>query len=159
MAWGYDTAQMDSSANRCQQYGPLLVKAFVAAKLPAAWGLAIARQESNFYPEAVSMAKGDAGRGGSYGLCQMSLLTAREYMPTITGSELLKAEANAHLAARHCAALVKRFGENLRDVAAAYNSGHPYATCPNSTRNVYVPNVLSYEQLYREQAAAMEAGL
>lgn len=147
---------METTASGLRKWGPLLVRAFADAELPGVWGLAIARQESNFDPGAKSLGGGDGTRGGSYGLCQMSLLTARHYRPDIEPRDLLDPTINAHLAAEHCRELCIRYNGALKDVAAAYNSGKSFEHAPESTRTVYVPHVLQYAELYRDEADAME---
>lgn len=141
---------------RVRKYGPILVRAFTAAKLPAVWGLAFARQESDFRPDAQALTGGDAKRGGSYGLCAMTLQTAREYQPTITVDDLKDPELNATAAAAHIAALVRQCGPVLHEVAARYNSGKSLERAPDSTRDVYVPNVVKFSQQYVDLAHAME---
>ena len=134
-------------------YLPYLVAAFMKLDLPPEWGVAIARQESPFLAAAVNNSAGDAKRGGSMGLCQMSLLTARGlgYVGQPTG--LLDPVVNAALAAALCKEIVTRLKtRDLADVASAYNSGKPFAKAPQSTRTVYVPRVLAFALAYKERA-------
>lgn len=133
-------------------YGPIIRRAFEAEGLPGAWGMAIACQESGFQPRAEVSTGGDARRGGSFGICQMSLATAQGDLGYLGGGEGLKDPlVNAQLAARYVKILIQRHKTNdLRDIAAAYNSGRPYATAPKSTRGQYVPRVLAYAQRYGE---------
>lgn len=146
-------------AERVQKYGPLLVKAFTAHGLPAAWGLGFARQESDFVPDAAVISGGDARRGGSFGLCAMSLLTAMEYNPKVTVADLKDPAINADLAARHCARLVVQCGLVLQEVASRYNSGRSLEHAPASTRDVYVPHVTKYTLEYAETAKAIERAI
>lgn len=146
---------MDRDA-RIQVYGPTLVAAFKARNLPTAWGLGFARQESDFVPDAQVISGGDARRGGSFGLCAMSLLTALSYRSDITATQLKDPAINAMLAAQHIATLVKQCGPVLQEVASRYNSGRPLEHAPQSTREVYVPNVVKYTLLYAPTAKAME---
>lgn len=138
------------------QYALILVIAFQNEGLPPEWGLAIARQESNFTPKALNMSAGDATRGGSWGLCQMSLTTARALGYVGTAQGLTDPKLNAALAAKLCKELVTRFKTvNLADVAAGYNSGKTFAKAPISTRTVYVPRVLKFSEQYRDYAAGI----
>ncbi len=135
------------------QYALILVIAFQNEGLPTEWGLALARQESNFAPKALNMSAGDALRGGSWGLCQMSLKTARALGYVGAAEGLTDPQLNARLAAKLCKELVVRFRTtNLADVAAGYNSGKPFAKAPVSTRTVYVPRVLKFADAYRDYA-------
>lgn len=135
------------------QYALILIVAFQNEGLPPEWGLALARQESNFAPQALNMSTGDATRGGSWGLCQMSLTTARGLGYVGTAQGLTDPKVNAKLAAKLCKELVTRFRtNNLADIAAGYNSGKPFAKAPSSTRTVYVPRVIQFAGDYREYA-------
>ena len=143
-------------------YFPVLVAAFLRHSLPPEWGPAIAHQESAFTATATNNSAGDATRGGSLGLCQMSLLTARSLGFAGAPGQLLDPELNAELAATLCAHIVSVFKtRDLRDVASAYNSGKPFARAPKSTRNVYVPRVVAFATAYgpraQETAAALAA--
>lgn len=137
-------------------YFPILVAAFVRQGLPPEWGVALARQESAFVATAINNSTGDASRGGSRGLCQMSLLTARGLGFTGPPEELMNPICNADLAALLCKEISTRLKTTeLGDVAAAYNSGKVLAKAPASTRNVYVPRVLSFALGYKLRARAM----
>ncbi len=134
-------------------YQLILVIAFHNAGLPPEWGLAIARQESNFKPAALNMSVADSKRGGSWGLCQMSLLTAKGLGYVGDASGLTDPQVNADLAARLCKEIMARFKtSSLADVAAGYNSGRTFAKAPMSTRTVYVPRVLKFAQDYKPLA-------
>lgn len=88
---------------------------------------------------------GDGLRGGAYGLCQVTLKTAKGLGFVGPVELLLKPEVNADLAAKLVAQLHKRYTQ-LADVAAAYNSGKPYAKAPQVTRERYVPAVLEFAE-------------
>lgn len=134
-------------------YFPVLVAAFLRHNLPPEWGVAIARQESAFVVTASNNSAGDAKRGGSWGLCQISLLTARSLGFTGTTADLLNPEINAELAAALCEEISKRLKTtSLADVASAYNSGKPMQKAPTSTRTVYVPRVLAFAVAYQPRA-------
>lgn len=129
---------------RLKKYRPAIVDAFLAQGLPEALGLAIARQESAFKAGARTVTGGDARRGGSYGLCQMSLMTARDLGYLGPPEGLLNPQLNARLAAEHCKRLATVYKSFWPDVAAAYNSGRSLAYSPKTTRLTYVPNVMKY---------------
>ncbi len=139
-------------AERAALYGPLIRAAFEAEGLPGHWGMALARQESAFEPSAQCLIGGDKKRGGSFGLCQMSLATAQGDLGYLgDGDGLKNPEVNTKLAAKFCKLLTKRLKTTeLKDIAAAYNSGRPFAKAPKSTRTVYVPNVLRFAQEYAQ---------
>ena len=142
---------------RLQKYGPILVEAFVRHDLPGAWGIGLARQESDFDPSAKNLAGGDAKRGGSFGLCQMTLLTGRSLRGDgITPEMLLEPSFNADIAAELVAQLRDRYRGVLSDVLAAYNSGRPWAHAPSSTQKVYVPNIIKFIHQYATWAKEEE---
>ena len=133
--------------DREKKYGPIIVEAMRGEGVPSSWGLAFARVESSLRPNAVNNTGGDATRGGAWGLFQMTLKTAQECGFKGEGEDLLDAEVNAEIAARFLARLMIPY-RTLRDVASAYNSGHPYASAPESTRDRYVPLILKYVDEY-----------
>lgn len=141
---------------RLAAYGPILAKAFITHKLPVVWALAIAATESSFRPYAENHSAGDASRGGSYGLCQLSLATAREFAPSATPGDLLDPRRNAEIAALLCARLRRQYGDDFSDIVSAYNSGRPLERAPASTRDIHVPRALQNLKLYAAQAAEWE---
>lgn len=131
-------------------WGPVVRQAFEKEGLPGYWGMAIAAHESRFDPQAQALAGGDGRRGGSFGLCQVSLKTAAgEFGYTGDGEGLKDPVLNAQFAARLCKILTHRVGNDLKDIASAYNSGRPYADAPQSTREIYVPRVLAFAKKYQ----------
>lgn len=140
---------------RLQQYGPVLVRAFLHQGLPAVWGVAIACQESSLRPDQVNNKGGDAALGGAYGLCQVTLHTARRYVADITPEELLVPGTNAAIAARICADNNKRVPGSFVDVLALYNDGKLYSSphLSSHTRDEYIPRVLHFADVYRGFAA------
>ena len=151
-------------APRAAAVVPTLVAAFRRAGLPGVWGIAIARQESDFNPHAVNHSAADARRGYSWGLCQMSLQTAQETLGYRgDGPGLTDPGINATLAAQFVRRLVDGHhldataAAALGDVAALYNSGRLLAHAPSSTATVYVPNVLRYAAEYAPLAAGVAA--
>ena len=140
---------------RAKLYGPILRRAFEAEGLPGHWGLALAHHESGLNPKAENLVGGDARRGGSFGLCQMSLATAQGDLGYLGDGEGLKdPEVNARLAAKFCKILTMRFKTtDLRDIASAYNSGRVFEKAPVSTRTRYVPSVLAHAERYGGKSA------
>lgn len=143
---------------------PVLVAAFKRAGLPPVWGIALARQESDFNPKAVNHSAADARRGYSWGLCQMSLQTAQESLGYRgDGPGLTDPHINATLAAAFVRRLVDGHqiktdaADALQNVAALYNSGRMLAHAPASTATVYVPNVVRYAEAYAAAAADVPA--
>lgn len=133
---------------RFRRYAPVLTRVFEEWGLPGPWGLAIARQESGFRASAVNQGPGDLRRGGAWGLCQMTLLTAQGLGFLGSAYGLLDPEKNANLAAQFICQLRDRYGLVLKECAAAYNSGKPFDRAPASTREVYVPRVLEFAREY-----------
>lgn len=136
-------------ADREKLFLPIVAHAFTSHGLPPELGAAIARQESNFAADAVVLTGGDARRGGSYGLCQMSLKTGLGMDKGCTSGRLLDAGYNAELAARLCATNSKACKGNVEDIISMYNSGKAFYKAPDSTKLVYVPNVMKYMELYK----------
>lgn len=149
----------DAIEARLQQYGPILVRTFVKHGLPGVWGVAIARHESAFIPSAANLVGKDGDRGGAWGLCQVTLRTARDLDPNITHQDLLVPGTNADIAARICAEANGRRPGSLVDVLARYNSGVPYAQCPKKTRETYIPRVLRFVSQYAGYAERIEKEL
>ena len=132
-------------SDREQLYAPVLVAAFVSLGLAPEWGVAIARQESGFTPGLLNNTGGDALRGSSRGLCQMSWKTAVGLGFRGTAEDLFKSRICADLAAKLCLELVQRWKTNyLLDIASGYNSGRCFVKAPTSTI-AYAKNVVSYE--------------
>lgn len=150
--------------HRAQAVAPVLVAAFRRAGLPPVWGVALARQESDFRPQAVNHSAADARRGYSWGLCQMSLQTAQESLGYRgDGPGLTDPNINATLAATFVRRLVDGHhlqldaDDTLAQVASLYNSGRLLEHAPSSTAGVYVPNVVRYAAKYATLAASVPA--
>lgn len=107
--------------------------------------LAIAWHESSFKPKAVNKTGGDGKRGGSYGIFQMSLLTARALGFKGTETELYDIKVNTILALKLLLDIKKR-QTDIEDILACYNSGKPFAKAPKSTTIKYVPSILAKYQ-------------
>lgn len=135
-----------------------LVAAFRLYNLPPALGLAIAWVESSFNPHAVKLTAGDGKRGGAFGMCQMTLKTAKSIDPEATASELIDTAYNAKLAAdlisRNARAYARIPGASepmsdmwVKDMASMYNSGRILKKAPVSTQ-AYAALVWEAFQLY-----------
>ena len=132
---------------RLAKYRPAIEQVCIARDIPTSWGLAFCRQESCFKADPPqSTDAGDIRRGGAYGLFQMTLATAQGLGYHGDGQGLLLPATNIALWAALVTQLRKRFGaDNLKDVAAGYNSGHSYAEAPQErTRNPYTFNVVLF---------------
>lgn len=95
--------------------------------VPAALVKAIVATESEFNPHATARTGGDGKRGGSYGLMQMSLQTARALGFTGDAAELYDPGVNIGLGTRYLHDLVKEAGAGgygLDSAISAYNAGN-----------------------------------
>lgn len=133
-------------------YLPIVAKAFAALGLPPELGAAIARQESNWDPNAATTTGGDATLGGSYGLCQMSLATGGTLARGVTREKLLDPVFNAGLAALLCKQNWDKT-KSIQDTISRYNSGKDFFHAPRSTKVTYVPNVLKFMASYQTVCA------
>ncbi len=133
----------------------ILPEVFAAEGLPPELGMAIARQESSFDPQARVLTGGDLQMGGAWGWCQMTFDTARGLDKHATAARLLNPKYNAELAAALCKQNSKACGGRIEDIISRYNSGRDFWRAPQSTKTVYVPNVQRYMELYRERAQAV----
>lgn len=126
--------------------------------VPLPWLLAIAHRESAFKNVRSKSGASDDRRGGAWGVMQMTSATAADmgFMPTAEHEDrgktiLANVGTGIDLGARYLARLIKRFGRDLEKVAAGYNAG-PGAvqrgTIPASTRDRYVPGVVSLANRY-----------
>lgn len=122
------------------------------------WWQAIAEHESHMNPRARNLTGGDAARGGSYGLMQISLKSARAWMkdPDFTPEQLY--DPNIHLAVAGTGfATFKPAPKSLEDAAALWNAGRRFADLPidHQTRTAYVPAVLlAYSAIQSSKGAA-----
>lgn len=154
------------TANRERWFSKAILKAFGDAGVRPALGLAIARQESEFRAKAVNHGPGDSVRGGSYGIMQMSMTTAKSLGYKGSWEGLLNVPVCAGLAAKLCEENMGRVTISTTrdagyvrwclDMAALYNSGHVFKDCPRSTREIYAPRVVSFF-LYYERALELAA--
>lgn len=95
--------------------------------IAAALLMAVVSVESDFSPTATNMTGGDLARGGSYGLAQMSLATARALGFKGEASALLSPAVNLDLAARYLRDLTREAaagGYGLDSAVSSYNGGN-----------------------------------
>lgn len=155
-----------SLKQREAKYLPVVATAFRNAGLPPELGCALARQESAWNPTATASHPGDLARGGAFGLCQMTLKTAREVLGhrDITPEQIFDPAVNAALAAELCVHNLESLAgvtysdtkAPLMDLAAMYNSGRRYDKAPYITKTNYVPRVLKFMDEYRAALAGTQ---
>jgi soluble lytic murein transglycosylase len=101
-------------------FDPLIEQAASESQVPPEFVRAVAREESNFNPEAVSAAL-------AYGLIQLIRPTAREHARALglpsDPSSLKKPEINLRIGAHFIRDLWQRYARNPAVVPAAYNAG------------------------------------
>lgn len=157
-------------AERLRSLLPLAQRVAAKYGIPVSWLLAFGRQESAFDPLAVAGAgTADARRGGSFGIMQMSLKTAvglgyrgptpdlslvsgSKWIGEVPKGHILDPEVNLDLAGRLLSQLRAQYGDNLLDIAAAYNSGRPYGQVSASV--TYADRVSGFQQGYASLDAA-----
>lgn len=140
---------------RAELYLPMLTEMAGAYSIPPEWLAGIARVESAFHADAYNGSIADEKRGGSRGLCQMSLQTARAIGFKGSIGSLFDPKVNAKWAAVLISLNMKAFKvSSLEDVAALYNSGKRFADAPLSTRKLYVPAVVRWAAFYKDKAKA-----
>lgn len=151
----------------------MAIQAAYAAGCSARTFLAILDTEHgsrDWDPNAINLGSGDAGRGGAWGLGQITLVTAlglevpalqdrwrtltlekRLAPPDRAPATLLDPRLNLDFSAALVSELETRFRTNGSsnddlpyDVASGYNSGKPRLYAPASTRTVYLPRFTTY---------------
>lgn len=141
-------------------YLPIVARAFAEAGLPPELGCAIARQESNWNPEARNLTGGDLERGGAFGLGQMTYKTGIALDKFCTPMKLMNPVYNAKLSAQLCRDNAKRCNNRMEDIISRYNSGKDFWKAPNVTKVHYVPRVQQFMKEYKERAeAAVKAAI
>lgn len=147
-------------AAREKRWAPVIAEACRKHGVPVVWGLAMAYAESLFEPGTIIHSGGDGKRGGAWGMFQMTLKTARGEGFAGEPESLLDPVTNCDIAMRFVAGLMRRHGDDLRDVASAYNSGKSFAKAPASTRLTHVPHVLEAARRYaaRSDLLTMRVG-
>lgn len=130
-----------------------LINQYAGAQgIPPAMVAAIMQEESGGDPNAENLSGGDAARGGSYGLMQVSLLTAQGYGYTGDASGLLDPDTNLEYATAYLGDLFREYGGDVNDTIAAYNAGSPRHVNGDPsqpyTNEGYVQAVLGFMQQY-----------
>lgn len=153
---------MSVYSERKAQNLAIVARAFRVWGLDPAIGCGIAEHESYWKVDAHSAPGAtDDALGGAFGLCQMTLETARSLGFTGTPDELFNPYTNALLAASYCAQNAKLLGDDPAKWVAAYNCGPGHVragTIPRVTSHVYVPDVLARaEKLRAEVTEALAA--
>lgn len=116
-------------AERAARVFPLAGAAAARWRVPVELLMGIAQQESDFYPYATATDPRDLARGGSYGLVQMSLQTARSlgYLGAVGDSALLTGiydpAVNLDLGARYLRDLLAQTKGDTAAAVSAYNAG------------------------------------
>jgi hypothetical protein len=122
----------------------VLREAFARYKLPAAWGEALGRVESNLTMAAKVLTGSDGARGGAWGPTQITERTARAHgytgpMDALTEDPALAAEWTARIAAAGRPATIE-------DLGAWWNAGRTtFGALPadHVTRTNYVPRLVA----------------
>lgn len=91
--------------------------------VPAALIAGIVQVESGGDPNAVNLSAGDAARGGSYGLMQMSLETAEALGYTGDTSGLYDPATNIDLGTHYLADLLAQTNGDVAAAVSGYNAG------------------------------------
>lgn len=109
------------------------------------WIRAIVTVESAWRWDAINDAGPDGARGGSYGLGQISLQSAREWGFTGTVQDLMEPHNNLEVMCQHLGELQP---ESIEDAASLWNDNRRWSDpdLAHSTRERYVPRVLMVYQ-------------
>ncbi len=121
--------------------------------LPFSLVKAIVQVESGFDPNAENLTGGDAARGGSYGLMQVSLETAQGYGYDIdtTGQGLLDPSTNLQYGCMYLADCYSQAAGDIAKTAAAYNG--------SSSTGSYATAVLKYNAQFSSGSGSQGGGL
>lgn len=63
------------------------------------------------------------GNSSSYGICQLKLQTARQFIPNLKSQDLMLPFLNLQLASFYLAQQLRRYHGNIRKAISAYNAG------------------------------------
>lgn len=150
---------------RAARVAQLVTAATARTLVPDAVVLGIARQESDFYPDAVATDPRDLARGGAHGLMQMTLQTARELgysaavgdRAQLTG--LYDPALNVQLGVTYLARLLAATKGDVAAAVSAYNGGLSAERPDDGKRTTndrtapfinqaYVNSVVKFSRLY-----------
>lgn len=125
-----------------EDYDALIRKHAAGFGLPVAWIKAVMQQESSGRPDAYRAEPqiNDA----SYGLMQLLYRTAKGLGYEGSPEGLYDPETNIFLGSKLLADLRSRYGDDLRRVYSAYNSGKPDLYLTNSQVASNVNRVIGY---------------
>lgn len=136
-------------------YGDIIRKIFTENGLDPYFGLAIAMQESSFRSTKFVITGGDAKVGGSYGLMMVSSKTSKSLGYDGDPIDLCIPSTGVLWSAKAVLNIKNDMNlKSIRDIASVYNSGRPYSLAPDSTKNVYVINILKYMFDFQEKDKA-----
>ena len=105
------------------KYDKLFKNAGAKYGLPWKWLKAIAMNESSLGTNPRVLAGLVSSDGKSWGLMQLTLPTARDYMPSASIEDLKNDAVSIDLAAQFLDHLYDRFGGDMRKVVMSYNQG------------------------------------
>jgi soluble lytic murein transglycosylase-like protein len=91
------------------------------------------------------------GGDASYGLTQILYSNAKDLGYGGEPDGLFDPDMNLHFGTIFFKRLLTYYG-NEKDAIAAYNSGRPLTSAPESTTTVYVPHVTGYAAFFRQEA-------
>lgn len=119
-----------------EQYQSYITKYAKEFNVPESWVKAVIMTESSGDPRAVGSDPDPLDRG--YGLMQIILRTARGLGYTGTVEGLFDVDTNIRLGTKLLGQLRERWGDDIKMVYSAYNSGAPlnYTTNPQVASNV-----------------------
>lgn len=139
------------AANKARAAGLDGALLFAVIQTESGWNPRAYRYEPAFYTRYIQGKDLQTLWGGSprrisasYGLGQLMYTTALEngFSRSRPPEDLYDPETNIDLTIRLLTRLLKRYGGNVRDAVAAYNSGRPFAKAPKFTRETHVPKVM-----------------
>src|SRR5208282_1240837 len=138
-------------------YDDLILPLATANNVPVALIKAIIGVESNFIPTAENLSGRDGARGGSYGLMQLSYLTAQGMGYSGDPSGLLDPETNLTLAIGFLGTQMDRAAGDPATTAAFYNGGHATGG-GNFSDQAYVSAVMTNYAYYSGQPGSTPGG-
>jgi len=140
------------AANMAHEAGLDGALLFAVIKTESGWNPRAFRHEPAFYtryiadnPDLNALWGGAPRRiSSSYGLGQLMYTTALEngFSRNRPPEDLYDPKTNLELTIRLLTRLLRKYGGNVKDAVAAYNSGRPFDKAPRFTRETHVPKVL-----------------
>lgn len=147
-------------ADAISKYAPTLIRIFSVLGVDPTLGCAIAHHESDWDPSARSKDPRDEARGGSRGLCQVSLSTARDLGWKGTPEALYDPSLSALLAARLLARNAGAVTADPTRLAQAYNGGvgHVLNGTVSADAKAYAAAVVALMPAYADLVRHVLAG-